>query len=281
MGLLDRIFDKKLCAICGGEIGLLGNRKLADGNLCKACASKLSPFMTDRRESTVAEIQQHLAYREQNARVLLGVKPTRVFGRGRIRVYVDEDQGLFFVTGEQNYMAANPDVMRVDQVIGFTPTVHENRTELYHHDREGHRVPYDPPRYRSEYRFNLALDIQSPYFNRIEFEFSGDRPDDPRSELYAVLESEIAALQEALNSARYTVPAANPAPVPAPAPVSANDGWLCHCGQINHGNFCTNCGAKRPRVYRCDKCGWMREDPSKLPKFCPNCGDPFNEQDVE
>ena len=26
------LFDKKICAICGGEIGLLGNRKLEDGN---------------------------------------------------------------------------------------------------------------------------------------------------------------------------------------------------------------------------------------------------------
>jgi len=34
MGLFN-IFDKKVCAICGGEIGLLGNRKLEDGNLCK------------------------------------------------------------------------------------------------------------------------------------------------------------------------------------------------------------------------------------------------------
>ena len=42
------LFSKKICDICGGEIGLLGNRKLADGNLCKNCAQKLSPFMTDQ-----------------------------------------------------------------------------------------------------------------------------------------------------------------------------------------------------------------------------------------
>ena len=53
MGILGKLFDKKECDICGGEIGMLGNRKLSDGNLCKQCASKLSPFMTDRRQSTV------------------------------------------------------------------------------------------------------------------------------------------------------------------------------------------------------------------------------------
>ena len=29
------LFDKKICDICGEKIGLLGNRKLDDGNLCK------------------------------------------------------------------------------------------------------------------------------------------------------------------------------------------------------------------------------------------------------
>ena len=32
------LFDKKNCDICGEKIGLLGNRKLDDGNLCKNCA---------------------------------------------------------------------------------------------------------------------------------------------------------------------------------------------------------------------------------------------------
>ena len=56
MGLFDA-FKKKECSVCGGEIGLLGNRKLEDGNLCKNCAAKLSPFFSDRRGSTVEEIK--------------------------------------------------------------------------------------------------------------------------------------------------------------------------------------------------------------------------------
>ena len=43
------LFDKKYCSICGGKIGFLGNRKLEDGNLCKDCAGKLSPWFSDRR----------------------------------------------------------------------------------------------------------------------------------------------------------------------------------------------------------------------------------------
>ena len=57
MGFFGKLFEKKECSVCGGEIGLLGNRKLEDGNLCKSCAAKLSPWFSDRRQSTVEEIK--------------------------------------------------------------------------------------------------------------------------------------------------------------------------------------------------------------------------------
>ena len=49
------LFDKKYCDICGEKIGLLGNRKLEDGNLCKECAAKLSPWFSERRSSGICE----------------------------------------------------------------------------------------------------------------------------------------------------------------------------------------------------------------------------------
>ena len=58
------LFDKKYCDICGEKIGLLGNRKLDDGNLCKECAKKLSPWFEERRHSTVEDIKQQLESRE-------------------------------------------------------------------------------------------------------------------------------------------------------------------------------------------------------------------------
>lgn len=62
------------------------------------------------------------------------------------------------------------------------------------------------------------------------------------------------------------------------------DGWKCACGAVNQGKFCSECGAKRPSgapVYQCDKCGWKPEDPRNPPKFCPECGDPFDENDIQ
>ena len=65
---------------------------------------------------------------------------------------------------------------------------------------------------------------------------------------------------------------------------SVADGWACpSCGHVNKGKFCTECGAKKPAgvpQYKCDKCGWEPEDPAHPPKFCPNCGDPFDTGDI-
>ena len=61
------------------------------------------------------------------------------------------------------------------------------------------------------------------------------------------------------------------------------DGWTCpSCGATNKGKFCSECGAKKPEdapLYRCDKCGWEPEDPAHSPKFCPECGDIFDDKD--
>lgn len=61
-------------------------------------------------------------------------------------------------------------------------------------------------------------------------------------------------------------------------------GWTCSCGAVNKGKFCQNCGTKKPvgvPLYKCDKCGWEPEDPAHPPKFCPECGDPFDENDIK
>ena len=68
------------------------------------------------------------------------------------------------------------------------------------------------------------------------------------------------------------------------SPKPADDGgWTCSCGQQNKGKFCSNCGSRKPAgvpQYRCDKCGWQPEDPTKAPRFCPECGDPFDNGDI-
>ena len=68
------------------------------------------------------------------------------------------------------------------------------------------------------------------------------------------------------------------------SPKPADNGrWTCVCGAENKGKFCSECGSKKPAgipQYRCDKCGWQPEDPTKAPRFCPECGDPFDKGDI-
>ncbi len=64
-----------------------------------------------------------------------------------------------------------------------------------------------------------------------------------------------------------------------PQPVELSS-WECACGTLNSGKFCSECG-KQNQTFKivCDKCGFTPSDPTKTPKFCPECGDIINEFD--
>ena len=79
------------------------------------------------------------------------------------------------------------------------------------------------------------------------------------------------------NTGKFCVECGKPKPQPV-------QGWVCSCGTVNKGKFCMECGAKKPAeapLYKCDKCGWEPEDPKNPPKFCPECGDPFDDNDIQ
>ena len=279
------LFDKKICSICGKEIGLLGNRKLADGNMCKDCAAKLSPFFVGRSHTSVKDIQAQLAYRAENEAKLDRFNPT-TFIDGTTKVYVDERARNFIVTRLTNWKKSNPDIISLSQVLDVTYKVDEDKDELYQ-TVEGKRVSYDPPQYKYSYEFYVTITVNSPWFETIKFEMEGnEKPTSRDCQAYYDLEYKCQLLQHLLKPASYGEPVVGtptevassgeltPEEIAAfqaaeAAAADVPETWTCECGTVNTTKFCGNCGKPKPEVKRwfCPECG--KENTGK---FCVYCG---------
>lgn len=165
------LFDKKFCSICNNKIGLFGNRKLEDGNLCKDCAARLSPWFSERRHSTVQDIEGQLAYREENAKAAAAFHTTRSLGR-HTKLLIDEDARKFTVTSAANLAEANPDILDFSQVTGCDLDIEESRNELKRTDKDGKQVSFNPPRYEYSYNFFVTIRVNHEYFDEMRFSVS-------------------------------------------------------------------------------------------------------------
>ena len=176
MGFFGKLFEKKECSLCGGEIGLLGNRKLEDGNCCKECAAKLSPWFDDRRHSTVAQIQAQLAYREENKAALNGFRPTVSFGEG-YTLRAELENGVpsrFVIERYEGYRDENADLVSFRDVTSFNIDEDEHREELKYQNSQGEEVSYNPPRYEYSYDFYAEISVNHPYFDDMRFRVNRD-----------------------------------------------------------------------------------------------------------
>ena len=165
------LFDKKSCDLCGGKIGMLGNRKLDDGNCCKDCAKQLSPFFSERRRSTVNDIKNQLAYREQNKAAVAAFNATRTLGL-TTKVYLDEDAGKFAVSSAKRLSDDNADIMDFSQVTGCNVDIQESSTELKRKNPDGKEVSFVPPKYCYTFQHYMIIHVNSPWFNEIKFPLS-------------------------------------------------------------------------------------------------------------
>ena len=178
------LFDKKFCDFCGNKIGLLGNKKLEDANMCKDCASKLSPWFSERRHSTKADIDAQLQYREQNKSAVSSFSATQTLGK-HTKLMIDENARKFMVTSASDIYSANPDVLDYSQAVGCDLDVRESRTEIRRKDANGQSVSYNPPRYEYSYDFHVIIRVNHPYFDEMKFSISngsikvGEQPMNP------------------------------------------------------------------------------------------------------
>ena len=272
MGLFDA-FKKKDCEICGKEVGMFGYKKLEDGEICKDCVKLLSPWFDDRRHSTVDQIKQQLAYREENRKALNTFRPTVAFGEDyTLRAeLVNGVPTRFVVERTDSYMEENADIINFRDVTSFNIDVQESDRELMRENSNGEEVSYNPPRYEYSYDFDAEIHVNHPYFDRITFQLNRDsltletvrsgfasmRTDfDPTLyPEYRQYRSKCEQLEDLFRAGMQAMPLNGFAPAVQPivqtAPVQPAE---APAGP----KFCQNCGA-----------------PAVGGKFCQSCGSPL------
>lgn len=272
------LFDKKYCDICGEKISLLGNRKLDDGNMCSHCAKLISPFMTDRRQTSVAEMKEHLAYREQNKLNLAGFVVNETYGHDSRKIYIDRTHGSFVVSyySPGSWEKENPDVIPLSEVSSCNLDVKENREEVYTKDAQGNRKSYSPPRYKYKYDFHIKIMVTNRWFNEIKLQLNNDDIEGINSQKYHNYELLAQRIIGALTGNPVNISMGtgyNPSAVfggaagfmnsfvnqvahnaqqqqqgyPQQQNIPQSGPWNCpNCQAENTGAFCAYCGTKKP-----------------------------------
>ncbi len=161
------LFDKKICDICGEKIGLLGNRKLDDGNLCKDCAKKLSPWFEERRHSTVEDIKRQLEYREKNKKAVMDFYITRQINTRNYNVFIDDNKGNFTVARKLD-VNENPDIVPLSAIVQCRVDVDQQQQEETY-TKDGETVSYQPPVYKYEFDYTMRIKVRTQWFDDMDF----------------------------------------------------------------------------------------------------------------
>ena len=262
------LFDKKYCDICGEKIGLLGNCKLDDGNLCKECAQKLSPWFEERRHSTVEEIKRQLAYREQNKELVQKFNVTRQISTKTYNVFIDDIQGNFTIAHKLD-VKENPDIVPLSAVLQCKMDIEQDRKEETY-TKDGKTVSYDPPVYKYEYQYRMKIQVRFPWFDDMDFRlhnFSIEQDD--RAEIMEIERAGYEIVSALTGQAPMGMQGMNGMPMnnsmqgmnstqmnnsmPVNNGMQGNQQmqqpggtWKCQCGAENKGKFCEYCGQPRP-----------------------------------
>lgn len=273
------LFEKKFCDICGNKIGLLGKRKLSDGLLCKDCAAKLSPWFSDRRHSSLAEIREQLAYRELNKEAVQRFTVSRSIG-DYTKLLIDDAARKFTVASGSDPLSGNPDILSFDQAVSCDLRIDPFRTEKKQ-TVDGKQVSYQPPRYEYSYTMYATIRVAgNPYFDEMRINIgngpinTGGQSMDPsvmnpgwnvQVNLSSPLNTGVQKYYKCLSygnqmkqavdemrlqsviSAQTQAMIQNQESAQVQSPIPPKKKWFCpECGTPNEGKFCINCGTKHP-----------------------------------
>ena len=272
MGLFDR-FKKQDCEICGKEVGMFGYKKLEDGEICKDCLKLLSPWFEDRRHTTVAEIKEQIAYRQQNAKELEHFRVSRQLGKNEYIMYIEEVNGVptrFFVTNQSDYKAVNPDIISFKDVVSCITDVDERHEEIKYRNSEGQTVSYRPPRYKHHHDFYIRMVIRNnPYFHEIKFRINS-------SDIVLETEGDVGG----------GIGGAVLAGVLQGAGINTRGAQADTPGNFSERRRYAECAAICQKIEQAVEDGKRAAQPAPVfvaapvqeapkPKFCPNCGAPY------
>ena len=201
------------------------------------------------------EIRQQLAYREENQLRLADFHPDVTFGRFK-KVYVDRAGGKFIVTTATNWRDDNPDLISFSQVTGVDTDICENKNEIYYKDDEGRSKSYNPRRYEYDYEFNVTILVDSPWFDKIEVELSsGNRPDNPHTNLYRQYEDQMHALYDILIGSQRQTYGQNGFAASAASVFNASEQEIMEIAIKASPWRCSSCGQANIGTVTCSKCG--------------------------
>ena len=165
------IFSKKDCSFCGAQSGLLSNRKLADGNICKDCRAQLSPYYDLTNKDTVANIAAQLAYRQRNLAELDHFRPTVMAG-DRGKVFIDMNSGKFTFATERELREGNPDLFDLSGLRSCTFCAKE--TIIKGDEDESDRFDYD---------FYLKVSVDPPFVQNFSYRYNGQSVSNRRNRI--------------------------------------------------------------------------------------------------
>ena len=155
---------------------MLGGVKLKDGDLCKECKKKLSPFFDDGKESTVDDIKKQIESRDENYTKLDTLEINKIYGEFGV-ILIDEKNEKFVavkdtsdslfgsskvVNGIEDVKDKNPDIIDFKDVedveIKIIETSREEKQTL-----NGEQVSYDPKHYTYMISFDVIIKVNHPY----------------------------------------------------------------------------------------------------------------------